>query len=73
MNSEIARPRRQDAKAKVLFVLLALMTGVAGALAAYIAATHAGNEAEPIVWAAATFISTTTLIVLLGEKAGLIE
>lgn len=73
MNSEIARPRRADAKAKVLFVLLAVMTGVVGGLVAYIAATRASGQAEPIVWAAATFAGTTTLALLLGEKTGLIE
>ncbi|MCY0963359.1 hypothetical protein OTB19_42010 [Streptomyces sp. H27-H5] len=57
---------------RVLFVLLALMTGVAGALAAYIAGTHV-SSAQPITWAASTFIGATGLVLLLGEKTGLIE
>ncbi|MBQ0891303.1 hypothetical protein KBZ94_41470 [Streptomyces sp. RM72] len=54
-------------------VLLAVMTGIAAALAAFIAGTHlAEGAAQPVVWAATTFIATTGLVILLEEKTGLI-
>lgn len=66
------RPRAT--KAKVLAVLLAAMTGIAAALAAYILGNRVtATSAEPIAWAAATFVATTSLAIHLGEKAGLLE
>lgn len=64
----------QATTVKILAVLLAVMTGVAAALAAYITGTCLTNDAaEPIVWAAVTFATTIGLVILLEEKTGLIE
>ncbi|GHC37963.1 hypothetical protein GCM10010348_76570 [Streptomyces anthocyanicus] len=58
---------------RVLAVLLAVMTGIAAALVAFIAGTHlVEGAAQPIVWGATTFIATTGLVILLEEKTGLI-
>ncbi|WP_437087699.1 hypothetical protein [Streptomyces sp. enrichment culture] len=74
MNSEVSRARPSVTKVKVLLVLLAVMTGVAGAFGAYIVGTHVGaSGAERIAWAAVTFVATTTLVTLLTEKTGLAE
>ncbi|WP_158075053.1 MULTISPECIES: hypothetical protein [Streptomyces] len=55
-------------------MLLAAMTGIAAALAAYILGNRVtATSAEPIAWAAATFVATTSLAIHLGEKAGLLE
>ena len=64
----------QATTARVLAVLLAVMTGLAAALAAYITGAHLTKDAaEPIVWAAAIFVATTGLVILLEEKTGLIR
>ncbi|MER5871966.1 hypothetical protein [Streptomyces sp. NPDC002044] len=74
MSSEVSRPRPQGRTAKVLVVLLAVVTGIAGALAAYIVGMHAtATGAERVVWAATTFVATTTLVTALVEKTGLVE
>ncbi|MFF7242041.1 hypothetical protein [Streptomyces collinus] len=63
----------QATTVKILAVLLAVMTGVAAALAAYITGVHlAKDAAEPIVWAAVTFVTATGLVLRLEEKTGLI-
>ncbi|MFJ7138033.1 hypothetical protein [Streptomyces fungicidicus] len=49
------------------------MTGVAAALAAYITGDRLTEDAaEPVVWAAVTFVATVGLVILLEEKTGLI-
>ncbi|MEU3838411.1 hypothetical protein AB0E88_00005 [Streptomyces sp. NPDC028635] len=54
-------------------MLLAIMTGIAAALAAYIVGSHLTKDAaDPIIWAATTFPATTGLVVLLLEKTGLL-
>lgn len=64
----------QTVTIKVLAVLLAVMTGVAAAFAAYIVGDLVTKEvAEPIVWAAMTFVAATGLVVLLEEKIGLLR
>ncbi|MFI2215113.1 hypothetical protein [Streptomyces sp. NPDC020141] len=73
-SDEVSGPHPVGTKVRVLVVLLAVVTGVAAALAAYITGTHVGaSGAERIVWAAATFVATTTLAIVLAEKTGLIE
>ncbi|WP_437041610.1 hypothetical protein, partial [Streptomyces sp. enrichment culture] len=63
----------QATTVKILAVLLAVMTGVAAALAAYITGARlTNNAAEPIIWAAVTFATTVGLVILLEEKIGLI-
>jgi hypothetical protein len=63
----------QATTVKILAVLLAVMTGVAAALAAYITGTSLTKDAaEPIIWAAVTFATTVGLVILLEEKTGLI-
>jgi hypothetical protein len=48
------------------------MTGLAAALAAYIVGDHVTTDsAEPFVWAAATFMAATGLVLLLEDKTGL--
>ncbi|MEU3670926.1 hypothetical protein [Streptomyces virginiae] len=74
MSSEVSRPRPTVTKVRVLVVLLAVMTGVAAALAAYIVGTRVGaSGAERVAWAAATFVATTTLVIVLVDKTGLVE
>jgi hypothetical protein len=63
-------PQHQITMVKVLAVAL----GAAAALAAYIVGDHViEGAAEPIAWAAGTFVAATGLLVLLAEKTGLIE
>ncbi|MFB7183568.1 hypothetical protein ACFCYI_38400 [Streptomyces sp. NPDC056257] len=74
MSSEVSRPRPTGTKVRVLVVLLAVMTGVAAALAAYIVGTRVGaSGAERVAWAAATFVTTTALVLVLVDKTGLVE
>ncbi|MFF6954740.1 hypothetical protein ACFZAD_39845 [Streptomyces iakyrus] len=74
MSIPVPVPRPQSTKIKVLVVLLAVVTGIAAAFGAYIIGTHAAEgAAEPVIWAAATFVATTTLMIHLSEKTGLIE
>ncbi|WP_331730731.1 hypothetical protein OG933_45035 (plasmid) [Streptomyces sp. NBC_00016] len=74
MFTPVPVPRPQSTKIKVLVVLLAVVTGIASAFGAYIIGTHvAESAAEPVIWAAATFAATTTLMIHLSEKIGLIE
>lgn len=64
----------QTTTVKVLAVLLAVMTGAAAALAAYIVGDHVTDSAaEPIVWTATTFMAVTGLAILLEEKTGLLR
>lgn len=66
-------PQPQTTVVKVLAVLLAVVTGIAAALAAYIVGDLVTKDvAEPIGWAAATFVGATGLVVLLEEKIGLL-
>ncbi|MET7275703.1 MULTISPECIES: hypothetical protein [Streptomyces] len=74
MSTPVPVPQPQSTKIKVLVVLLAVVTGIASAFGAYIIGTHvAEGAAEPVIWAAATFAATTTLMIHLSEKTGLIE
>ncbi|UZI33478.1 hypothetical protein [Streptomyces sp. VB1] len=58
----------------MLAVLLAVVTGIASAFAAFIIGNQVTQSvAEPLVWAAATFVGTTTLTTHLIEKTGLLE
>ncbi|MGA5499436.1 hypothetical protein ACPCSP_34575 [Streptomyces cinereoruber] len=64
----------QNGKVKVLATLLAVVVGIAAALAAYIVGRRVTQDvAEPFVWAAATFIGVTTLATHLIEKSGLTD
>ncbi|MEU9797014.1 hypothetical protein AB0E27_41830 [Streptomyces sparsogenes] len=70
----VATSHPQTTTVKVLAVLLAVMTGAAAALAAYIVGDHVTkNAAEPIVWAGMTFVAATGLLILLEEKTGLLR
>jgi hypothetical protein len=72
-NASSLAQQTQAIMVKVLAVMLAVMTGVAAALAAYITGAHLTKDAAaPIVWAAATFATTTGLVILLEEKTGLL-
>ncbi|WP_046248936.1 hypothetical protein [Streptomyces sp. MBT28] len=74
MSPPVPEPQPHSTKIKVLVVLLAVVTGITSAFGAYIIGTHvAEGAAEPVIWAAATFVATTTLMIHLSEKTGLIE
>jgi len=67
-------PQHQITMVKVLAVFLAVALCSAAALAAYIVGDHVTKgAAEPIAWAAGTFVAATSLLVFLAEKTGLIE
>ncbi|MEU0032123.1 hypothetical protein [Streptomyces sp. NPDC006335] len=65
-------PQRQTYTVRVLALLLAVMTGTAAALAAFIVGDLVTNDlAEAIGWSAGTFVAALGLMVILEEKAGL--
>lgn len=67
-------PQHQITMVRVLVVLLAVATGATAALAAFIIGDHVTTgAAEPIAWAAGTFVAATGLVIFLAEKSGLIE
>jgi hypothetical protein len=67
-------PQASTTILKVLAVLLAVMTGITAALAAFILGEHLTAEtAEAVVWAATTFVATTGLALLIEEKTGLLD
>ncbi|MGW7434077.1 hypothetical protein ACWGIN_31670 [Streptomyces sp. NPDC054861] len=67
-----ATSQTQTGKIRALAVLLALMTALAAGLAALVVGSQVTESAaDPIIWAAVTFVTVSGLVILIEEKVGL--